>query len=134
MAKSNLRFIPGSHEAINFNVASYASNAASATQPAFTAPADGTITAINLMFVASQVSTTKTDGITVVNLGTAGTGTTVIGTFSATKAIASYAPVAVDLAAAPTFTDGQSIGFCWASAAATTIQLASTATIELQYT
>jgi hypothetical protein len=135
MAKQGLRLIPGSHAIVHATMAAFASNDASGTKPATVALADGKVVSVNLLFVTSRATGTKSDGLTLINSGTAGTGTTVMGTFLASKAYASYKPVTMTLASAPTFTAGQCLSLAWASTATsgTTFE-ACTAVLELQYT
>jgi hypothetical protein len=133
MGKTSFGDIPGQTNSLSVAFASVASNAASATYPLGVAKNAGTIQSCHFVFSTSRASSTKTDGITLVNLGTAGTGTTVLGTLSATAAYASYKPLSLTLAASPTFTAGQAIGVCFASAAATTTVEAAIVQLNLQY-
>ena len=117
MSKFGLRLIPGSHGVVSVNIAAYASNAAAGTTPATVALADGKVVSCNLLFVTSRATGTKSDGLTLINSGTAGTGTIVMGTFLASKAYASYKPVTLTLGTVNTFTAGQCLSFAWASTA-----------------
>lgn len=133
MGKTSFGDIPGQTDSISVALASIASNAASATYPLAVAKNAGTVQSCTFLFSTSRASSTKADGITLVNLGTAGTGTTVLGTLSATAAYASYKPLTMTLAATATVSAGQSIGVCWASAAATTTVEAALVQLNLQY-
>ena len=133
MGKTSFGDIPGQTDSISVAFASVASNAASATYPLGAAKHAGTVQSCTFLFSTSRASGTKSDGITLVNLGTAGTGTTVLGTLAGSAAYASYKPLTVTLIAAPTFSAGQAIGVCWASAAATSTIEAGIIQLNLQY-
>lgn len=125
MSKTRIGDIPDNVVLVSYDLASIASNAAAATLPITRAPFDCQVTGAHLLFSTSRASGTKSDSLTLVNLGTAGTGTTVLGTHLATAAYASYAPLSLSLASAPTVTKGAAIGLVHASAAAgTTIEAA----------
>jgi len=133
MGRTSFADIPGNVNVVKLTVASIASNAAAATLPVVNVPYNAKVVGASLLFVTSRASGTKSDSITLVNLGTAGTGTTVIGTHLATKAYASYAPCALSLATNPTVTAGAVIGLVHASAAAGTTIEACEAVLHLQY-
>ena len=133
MGKTSFGDIPGQVDTVQVALASIASNAASATYPICVARNAGKVAAAHLVFSTSRASGTKTDGLTLINLGTAGTGTTVLGTVKASAAYASYKGLAVSLASAPTFVAGETIGVAWASAAATTTVEACNVQLHLTY-
>lgn len=133
VGRTSMADIPGNSVVAKLTVASIASNAAAATLPIINVPYNAKVIGASMLFVTSRASGTKSNTITLVNLGTAGTGTTVLGTFLATAAYASYAPLALSLATNPTVTAGAVIGLVHASAAAGTTIEACEAVLHLQY-
>jgi len=133
MGKTSFGDIPGQVDSVSVALSAIASDAAASTRPICVTRNKGTIVGAHLTYVTSRASGTKTNGLTLVNLGSAGTGTTVLGTVLASAAYASYKPLSISLAAAGSFAAGETIGIVWASAAATTTVEAATVHLHLQY-
>lgn len=133
MGASRFADIPSNVNTITYALASIASNAAAATYPVCVVPANSQVVGAYLQFSESRASGTKSDSLTLVNLGTAGTGTTALGTHLATAAFASYSGLSLSLTSSPTVPSGGAIGFVWASAAAGTTVPAGIATIHLRF-
>lgn len=129
--------IPGFFENANVSFPGYASNAAAATGVAAYCYAEGKLADASLVPVTSSASTTKSDSVTLVNLGSAGAGTVVMGTLPASSAYASWTPWALSLATVAsklTFAEGDVIGWVHASAAAGTVVPVGNLFLKLQYT
>jgi hypothetical protein len=103
MGKSYQADIPGNILAFQCAIAAQASQTATTT-PVFVAPADCTIVTAYTIASASQDSSTNvTQALTLVNNGTAGTGTTVLASVGVTGSVAASKPRAY------TVTSGNSV-------------------------
>lgn len=127
MARTSFADIVGNLNLLTFAVASLASNA-SATVPIVRVPYDAKVIGAHLVFTTSRASSTKVDSLTLVNLGTDGTGTVVLGTHKASAPYASYTPLSLTLATNPTIAGGNTIGLVFTTnASATTVEAAQLA-------
>lgn len=127
--------IPGNINTIKFLVAAVASNVTAATIPICVAPAEGYVRSANFQFTVSRASSTKDNVGFLINCGSTGTGTTVIGTFSGTQAFASYGSVPLTVAASTlaTFAAGDALCLYVASSTFTTTIPVGELTLNLTY-
>lgn len=127
--------IPGNINSFRYTVASCASNVSSTTLPVCIAPAEGYVRSANLQFSVSRASSTKDYVMTLVNCGSVGTGTTVLGTFYGSAAFVSYAssPLTVGASTVATFAAGDALCLVQASQAATTTLPACELSLNLTY-
>lgn len=133
MGRTSFADIPGNVNVVKLTIASVASSGAAATLPVLRVPYNAKVVAAHLLFTTSRASGTKGNALTLINAGTDGTGTTPLGTYSATMAYASYSPASLTLAATPTVTAGGVIAFAWASHSAGTTLEACEAVLHLTY-
>ncbi|MCK9569421.1 hypothetical protein M0R72_10825 [Candidatus Pacearchaeota archaeon] len=126
--------VPGNWAHFQIAYAGHASNAASATYPLGRAAYTGSVKYCAIIPSTSSVSVAdKNTGLTLINSGSAGTGTVVLGSFLGTTAYASYKPFPLTLAATPTVSAGDVLSLAWASASSTTVMPAGIAHLQLTY-
>ncbi len=134
MGANSFTDVPGCVTQAQIAFASIASNAASATYPITKAVYAGSVKSCVIIPSTSSASVAgKNAGITLINSGSAGTGTTVLGTLNGTVAYASYTPLALSLAASGAIAAGDVISLAWASASSTTVIPAGVVKLELSH-
>ena len=133
MGRTSFGDIPGNVNVVKYTLASVASNGAAATYPIVRVPYNAKVVGAHLLFTTSRAVGTKGNALTLVNLGTDGTGTVGLGTHQASAAYASYSPLAITLTTSPTVAAGGVIGLVWSSHSAGTTVEASEVVLHLTY-
>lgn len=115
MGACSMADIPANLFTTQVALASFASDAALTTVPIFVAPAAGTIVSVYTLASTSQATGISTvQKCKLVNLGTAGTGTTVVASTGIDASIGTLIPKAWAVTAGNTFAAGDM--FVWTNA------------------